>query len=370
MLQLCAVGRELLTNILLKAILHLRIARGWRILRKEGHAIWQIVHQRRIQPNNAKRQKLQADEGNNTFIHLHSFDGSRRNAPQVKQRKAERRRQKAGLDIQANHNTKPYSGNVCTRIRQQDRRNDWHDNHGNLDKVEEEAKDEDHQHHDNKLCPEPAWQRVEELAHKLLPAKGAEGRGQHRSAEQNDKDKRSRLRCFHHNAVKRAISAEHPPATPCNRNNHQDRSNDTQCDTKLVLWRINRLDVHFVVAEHISQHEKRNQSEDRRHKCQLPVVAIIESVTRHHHRTRSTDSTRLVHSRNARDDRAQNKEDKCERWNKRNRNCPPESAVKLTFHFHGRRRRRFEVSINQDVEHVDQNKQKAWDKRTKEHLAR
>ena len=132
-------------NIAFKALLELWVPRWRGGLGEITHPVRQIVHQLRIGPHNPKRDDLQGDKGNHPAIHLNRSDDSRGHPAQVEERKAERRGQERGLNIQANHHPKPDSGDVSARIRQQNWRNDRHHNHGDLDEVEEEAEDKDHQ---------------------------------------------------------------------------------------------------------------------------------------------------------------------------------------------------------------------------------
>ena len=65
-------------------------------------------------------------------------DTVRCNAFEIKQGKAEWRRQERRLDIQADHHTKPYRRDVRGRIGEQDRCHDRHNNDRDFDEIEDE----------------------------------------------------------------------------------------------------------------------------------------------------------------------------------------------------------------------------------------
>ena len=80
------------------------------------------------------------DEGDHALVHVQRLDDRRRNAAQIEQSEAERRRQERCLDVQTDHYAEPDSGDVRFRIGQQDRRNNRHHDHRDLDEIEEESR--------------------------------------------------------------------------------------------------------------------------------------------------------------------------------------------------------------------------------------
>ena len=188
-------------DVLLEAVLELRVHRRGRGLRAQVHAVRQIVDQARERPGDGEAEELQHDENRRAPVDFQGLDDRGRHASQVEQCESERWGQERGLDVQTHHDPEPHRGDVRARIRQQDGGDDGDDDDRDLDEVEEESEQENHRHDHDELRPEPPGHAGELLAHQILAAEGAERGGQHGGADQDDEDHRGGLRGLDHHAL-------------------------------------------------------------------------------------------------------------------------------------------------------------------------
>src|SRR3984893_6416347 len=125
-----------------------------------GAALDPVGHRSRPEDNDHNQNNLQEDPGDGSPVDFRSLDAAGRNAPQIKQRKAERRVHEARLNVGADEHAEPdqVDAEPISRRRQQ-----GNDDERDLEEVEKERDHEDEGIDENEEADLPAGERRQQL---------------------------------------------------------------------------------------------------------------------------------------------------------------------------------------------------------------
>ena len=104
----------------------------------------------------------------------------------------------------------------------------------------------------------------QEFLDQFFAAKRAEGRRQHRSAQQNDEDQRRGLRRLHHHAAQRVFDLVGSPAAPHERNQETRTTADGRQRNAEASWSV----LMFLML--ISKYSSANDNGDQRQQSPAP----------------------------------------------------------------------------------------------------
>ena len=232
----------------------------------------------------------------------------RRNAPQVKERKAEGWRQERGLQVHGDHDGHPFG---IERTAIDHRSHDGHHDVDDFEEIEHEAQHEKHQHHDQEDL-ELVVKALEELLDVMLPAERDHHEVQKLRCDQDGKDHTGDLRRLAHRRAENAGLVQDPAAVK-------------QTEEGVEIRRIRRKEADPAFGADIFKVDPQvkvdaDQDHDRHREGGIDddlagFVLFLELTIRcQHDRTRRTESRSRRRIGDAAKDRAKNGDNQNQWW--------------------------------------------------------